>query len=185
LKPYLLFFQKCFAENYWQVQEQDIVCVPSLSFKPEEVGKITGGIHYEERQLFNILLLKHPATRLIYVTSVPLDPFIVKYYISLLPSSVPRDDLDQRLILLSTNDLSQRYFNSSNSPLFTLFIFYYVYFNVLICSNRSLAEKVLERTHLISRIKSILRPQRGLLLTFTSTDLECQLAKQIGIPVSL
>jgi len=157
LKPYLLFFQKCFAENYWQVQEQDIVCVPSLSFKPEEVGKITGGIHYEERQLFNILLLKHPATRLIYVTSVPLDPFIVKYYISLLPSSVPRDDLDQRLILLSTNDLSQR----------------------------SLAEKVLERPHLISRIKSILRPQRGLLLTFTSTDLECQLAKQIGIPVSL
>jgi hypothetical protein len=101
--------QKTKAENYWQVQEQDIICIPSLSFKPEEVGKLTGGIHYEERQLFNILLLKYPSTRLIYVTSVPLDPFIVKYYLSLLPSYVPRDDLDKRLILLSTNDLTPRY----------------------------------------------------------------------------
>eukprot|EP00026_Physarum_polycephalum_P002624 Phypoly_transcript_02631.p1 GENE.Phypoly_transcript_02631~~Phypoly_transcript_02631.p1 ORF type:complete len:853 (+),score=145.66 Phypoly_transcript_02631:90-2648(+) len=147
--------EKCIAENYWQVQEQDIVCIPSLTFKPEEVGKLTGSIHYEERQLFNILLLKNPLTRLIYVTSVPLDPFIVKYYLSLLPAHVPRDDLDQRLILLSTNDLS----------------------------SRSLAEKVLERPHLLARIKGLLRPNRGLLLTFTSTDLECRLAKELGIPI--
>jgi hypothetical protein len=106
----ILDIQKCLAENYWQVQEQDIVCIPSLTFKHEEVGKLTGSIHYEERQLFNILLLKNPSTRLIYVTSVPLDPFIVKYYLSLLPTHVSRDDLDKRLILLSTNDLSARYF---------------------------------------------------------------------------
>lgn len=147
--------EKCFAENYWQVQEQDIVCVPSLSFNAEEVSKVTGGLHYEERQLFNILLLKHPATRLIYVTSAPLDPTIVKYYLSLLPPNVPREDLDKRLILLSTNDLSMR----------------------------PLSQKVLDRPHLLSRIKNHIRPHRGILIVFTSTDLECKLAKELGVPI--
>lgn len=98
-----------FAENYWMVQDQDLVCIPSLTFDHKELEKITGNIHYEERQLFNLLLLKHPSTRIIYITSTPLDPTIIKYYISLLPPSVSREDIDKRLILLSANDLSSKY----------------------------------------------------------------------------
>lgn len=147
--------ENTFAENYWLVQDQDLVCIPSLTFDQKELEKIAGCIHYEERQLFNLLLLKHLSTRIIYITSTPLDPVIVKYYISLLPPSVPREDIDKRLILLSTNDLSPR----------------------------SLAEKILERPHLVERVKDLLRENRGLLLCFTCTELEMQLSRELGIPL--
>lgn len=143
------------APNYWDVQEQDVVCIPSLSFDTATVQKIVGVMHYEERQLFNLLLLKHPKTRIIFITSQPLDPEIIQYYVSLLPSQVPRTDLEKRLIFLPLNDGSQR----------------------------PLAEKIMERPHLIDRIKQLVRPGKGLLLCFTVTNLECELVRALGIPI--
>lgn len=122
INHFFSFVKNTFAENYWLVKDQDLVCIPSLSFDQEELKKITGCIHYEERQLFNLLLLKHPSTRIIYITSTPLDPTIINYYISLLPQNVSRDDIDKRLILLSTNDLSPKYVIIINGRTIYLFI---------------------------------------------------------------
>lgn len=61
------------------LKDQDIVCVPSLSLDPSELTKVAGVSHYEERNLFSVLFLKHPSTRLVYITSTPLDERIVQY----------------------------------------------------------------------------------------------------------
>ena len=44
---------------------------------------------YEERFLFLLLLLRQPRLRMIYVTSMPIDPRIVEYYLALLPGVIP------------------------------------------------------------------------------------------------
>ena len=66
-----------------------VIVVPSLSFDAEVMAQIPGVHHYEERMLCMLLLLRLPRARLIYVTSQPLAPPIVDYYLHLLPG-VPR-----------------------------------------------------------------------------------------------
>ena len=68
---------------------RQIVVVPSLSLDQAELMKIKGVHHYEERLLFSLIRLRNPETRLIYVTSQPLHPSIVDYYLELLPG-IPR-----------------------------------------------------------------------------------------------
>ena len=79
---------------------QTVVVVPSLSMDPRELQKITGVWHYEERMLVNLMLLRQPRTRLIYVTSQPIDPMVVDYYLSLLPG-VPSSHARTRLVMLN------------------------------------------------------------------------------------
>ena len=43
----------------------------------------------EERFLFFLLLLRQPRLRMVYVTSQPINPQIVDYYLSLLPGVIP------------------------------------------------------------------------------------------------
>jgi hypothetical protein len=61
-----------------------IVVVPSITFPVEELAKITAAQFYEERLLFLTLLLARPQLRMVYVTSVPVDPAIVDYYLAFL-----------------------------------------------------------------------------------------------------
>eukprot|EP00026_Physarum_polycephalum_P006235 Phypoly_transcript_06277.p1 GENE.Phypoly_transcript_06277~~Phypoly_transcript_06277.p1 ORF type:complete len:559 (+),score=93.70 Phypoly_transcript_06277:93-1769(+) len=147
------------AENelgeYWDIKDLDIVCIPSASMDSTTLEKIIGINHYEERQLYNLLLLQNPKIRLIFVSSTPLDPTIVQYFTSLLPDTVSRSELEKRVIFLPVNDDSKR----------------------------PLAEKILERPHLIDRIKQTVRPNKGLILCFTVTNLECQLVKELGMPI--
>ena len=44
---------------------------------------------YEERYLFLLLLLRQPRARLIYVTSQPILPSVIDYYLDLLPGVIP------------------------------------------------------------------------------------------------
>ena len=83
----------------------DILVVPSLSLDRGELLKVEGCIHYEERLLFSLMRLSHPRTRLIYVTSVPLAPISIEYYLQLLPG-IPFSHARERLLLFSTDDYS-------------------------------------------------------------------------------
>ena len=67
--------------------EQTIVVVPSLSL---DAGFLRGSLiqAYEERFLFLLLLLRQPNARLIYVTSRPIHPNIVDYYLGMLPGVI-------------------------------------------------------------------------------------------------
>ncbi|MFT6234325.1 MAG: hypothetical protein ACJAZO_004847, partial [Myxococcota bacterium] len=86
---------------------QTVVIVPSLSMNPAELAKIKGVHHYEERMLVNLMLLRQPRTKLVYVTSQQLHPTVVDYYLAML-SGVPSSHARQRLVMLDCADASSQ-----------------------------------------------------------------------------
>jgi hypothetical protein len=134
---------------------QTVVVDPSLTLDTEELAKISGVHHYEERLLCMLMLLRMPRTRLVFVTSQPIPDPIVDYYLHLLPG-VPLRHARRRLTLLSCHD-------ASDVPL---------------------TEKILERPRLIERIRAaIVDPDAAHMTCFNSTALERTLAVRLGIPL--
>lgn len=144
----------------WQTIDQfdtgdtDILVVPSFSVDQQELQKIEGFNHYEERLLFSLIRLRNPRCRVIYVTSQPLPPFVVEYYLQLL-QEVPFSHARDRLLLLSTYDASPK----------------------------PLTQKLLERPRLLARIRQALRPERAYMICYNSTFLERELSVQLGVPL--
>ena len=134
---------------------QTVVVIPSLSMDRRELQKISGVWHYEERMLVNLMLLKQPRTRLIYVTSQQIDPMVVDYYLSLLPG-VPSSHARSRLVMLNCGD-------SSAIPL---------------------SQKVLNRPRLMRRIHTEIRDySRAHMVCFNSTALERTLSVRLNLPL--
>ena len=140
--------------NCFDREPRQILVVPSLSLDQEELVKIEGVHHYEERLLFSLLHLRNPNTSLIYVTSQPLHPSIVDYYLELLPG-IPSSHAQNRLRLFATYDGSQ-------------------------CP---LTEKILNRPRLIERIRQCLVPSEAYMVCFNSTVWEQRLALTLDIPL--
>ena len=110
---------------------------------------------YEERFLFLLLLLRQPRARLIYVTSQSILPSTVDYYLGLLPGVIA-SHARSRLFLVSPQDRSPR----------------------------PLTVKLLERPHLIERIRSLIADRdRAHLVPFNTTTFERDLALRLGIPM--
>ncbi|MBF1999226.1 MAG: carboxylate-amine ligase [Synechococcales cyanobacterium M58_A2018_015] len=155
-------FQQLQAQlrDRWQSIEQqdqgdwDILVVPSLSLDQRELQKITGVHYYEERLLFSLIRLRNPRTRLIYITSQPIHPSVIDYYLQLLPG-VPFSHARERLLLLCTYDTSFK----------------------------SLSQKILERPRLVNRLRRAIRSDRAYMTCFNSTFHERELALQLGIPL--
>jgi hypothetical protein len=132
---------------------QTIVVVPSIS-----LSKGMSGVHQqalEERFLFLLLLLRQPRARLIYVTSQAIHREVVDYYLDLLPG-VFAGHARRRLFLVSPLD----------------------------GSSLTLTEKLLARPRLLARIRSLIPDaDRAHLVPYNTTDLERELAVQLGIPM--
>lgn len=134
---------------------QTVVVVPSLSLDPRELSKVKGVWHYEERMLVNLMLLRQPRTKVIYVTSAQIDPAIIDYYLALLPG-VPASHARKRLVLLHCND----------------------------ASDHPLTAKILARPRVMERIKDeILDPALTHIVCFNSSPLERTLAVRLGVPL--
>ncbi len=133
---------------------RQILVVPSLSLDQSELMKIKGVHHYEERLLFSLIRLRNPETRIIYVTSQPLHPSIVDYYLELLPG-IPSSHARDRLDLFSTYDSSLR----------------------------PLSEKILARPRLIQRIRDRINPSEAYMTCYNSTELEKALALALNLPL--
>ena len=135
--------------------EQTVLVVPSLSLDAEELQKLKGVRHYEERLLFLLILLSLPKTRVIFVTSEPIHPHIVDYYLQLLPG-IPFSHARRRLEMFATHD----------------------------SSNKSLSRKILERPALMRRIRKAIGDSKNTHLTvFNVTQAEKQLSVALGIPL--
>lgn len=82
-----------------------IVVLPSITFPVEELRKIIGISRYEERLLCLVLLLDQPELEVVFVTSLPVDPVVVDYYLSFLrdPAGARR-----RLTMVSLDDPDPR-----------------------------------------------------------------------------
>lgn len=134
---------------------QTVVVVPSLSLDPQELAKVTGVHHYEERMLYMLMLLRRPRTRVIFVTSQMIDPTVVDYFLHLL-TGVPSSHARERLVLFHCGDASKQ----------------------------PLTAKVLARRRLLERIKAaIVDRDTAHLVCFNSSPLERTLAVELDIPL--
>ncbi len=132
------------------------VVVPSLTLDQSELRKISGVSFYEERLLFLLIRLRNPRARMVYVTSQPVHPIILEYYLQFL-AGIPASHARSRLTLLCADDASPR----------------------------SLTEKILERPRLIERIRAgIMDPSKAYLTVFNSTPHERKLAVLLGVPLN-
>src|SRR6476661_2819241 len=147
---------KCLELDDLGEEELDILVVPSISMSPRDTQKILGIQHWEERLLPYLALLKYPKIRLVYVTSQPLHPALIDYYLHILPGLTSSDiDIRNRLILFSTYD-------SSFNPL---------------------SSKILKRPRLIQQIHQVLQPKKSLMICYVSTSLERELSIQLQVPL--
>ena len=134
-------------------EPHSVVVVPSMSLAVEVPESILRA--YEERMLFLLLLLRQARTRVIYVTSQPVLPEIVDYYLSLLPGIIP-SQARKRLIMLP----------------------------VLDGTSRPLSEKILLRPRVLERLRALIPDAaRCHLIPFITTELEQELAVRLGIPM--
>ncbi len=137
------------------LEPRTVVVVPSLSLPESELSKVAGVLHYEERMLCMLMLLRLPRTKVIYVTSKPIHPAIVDYYLHLLPG-VPSRHARRRLTLLSCDD----------------------------GTIRSLTAKILERPRLLDRISAeLIAPENSHITCFSSTGAERRLALRLDLPM--
>ncbi|HET7896824.1 MAG TPA: hypothetical protein VFL47_04125, partial [Flavisolibacter sp.] len=96
--------QQNFASQFESVfpdklASKTVVIIPSLTMDEQILQKIEGINFYEERLLCLLMLLRMPRTHVIYVTSMPIDPPIIDYYLHLLPG-ITTYHARQRLTLL-------------------------------------------------------------------------------------
>jgi len=134
---------------------ESVVVIPSVTL--DRVEPDSGSLMQasEERFLFILLLLRQPRLHMVYVTSMPIPPSIVEYYLALLPGIIP-SHARARLALVSVND---------SSP-------------------RPLSAKLLERPRLLRSIAALVPDRsRSHLMPYNTTTLERDLALSLGIPM--
>jgi hypothetical protein len=152
--------QKRFTARFYEIflddlAEKTVVIIPSITLDKEILRSVRGAVYYEERFLCMLMLLRMPRTRVIYVTSVPIDNRIIDYYLHLLPG-ITEYHARERLTLLSCYDASAR----------------------------SLTQKILDRPRLIRRIKEHIRvPEMTHMACFNVTEYEKELALALDIPI--
>lgn len=132
----------------------DVLVVPSINLSPEQMALVEGVHHYEERQLFELIRLRQPRARMVFVTSKLLPDLVVDAVLDLLPG-VPSSHARNRLQLFDTDDASPR----------------------------PLAAKLLERPRLLERIRQGLRPNRSYISCFNVGQLERQLSEVLQLPL--
>jgi PGM1 C-terminal domain len=110
---------------------------------------------YEERLLSFLFDLDDPNLELIYITSLPVAPRTVDYYISLLPRRL-QPSARKRLRLVSLGD----------------------------AGSRPLSEKLLERPRLLERVRRTLTGSKAAyLMPYNSTVLERDIALALDVPL--
>jgi len=139
-----------------QPEPRTLIVVSSVSFPvPPQVAPLFPA--YEERYLFYVLsLARDPQARVVYVTSQPVLPRMIDYYLNLMGEGDPAD-LRRRIIPVAVGDGTAR----------------------------PLTAKILERPRLVRRLRALATgtPGHAVLLPFVTTDMEAALAVGIGVPV--
>ncbi|MFY9587208.1 MAG: hypothetical protein WAT66_07115 [Actinomycetota bacterium] len=134
--------------------ERTVVVLHSVGFEfPPHLQHVVPA--YEERFLCAILsLLRQPRGRIIYLTSLPMLPRLVDYYLGLAPA-LHSHDMRDRLRLISVGDGSLK----------------------------TLTRKIIERPRLIERIgASIPDKERAVILPFITSEDEITLSYMLDVP---
>lgn len=131
-----------------------VLVVSSISIDVPSIGPILSA--YEERYLFMVrALAQSPETRVVYVTSQPILPSLIDYYLGM-AGEFGADELRSRVFVVAVCD-------GSATPL---------------------SRKILDRPRLLARIRGLLEGyEHKLLLPFMVTELEAELAVRLDIPL--
>jgi len=124
-----------------------------LTLSIEDLRNVTGVVFYEERLLCFLLLLADPTTRVVYTSSMPVDPSIVDYYLRFVPDPV---DARRRLALIDTGDPELGWLSAK------------------LLSDASVLRRLRD---------AIGDPAQGRLLPFIATPVEHELAEALGVTV--
>lgn len=155
-----LLLQQQFVAHYRKIflddlAEKTVIIIPSLTLDAEILKTIKGITYYEERMLCMLMLLRMPHTKLVFVSSLPIDQCIIDYYLHLLPG-ISSYDAKKRLVLLSCYD-------ASRIPL---------------------TQKILARPRLIKRILAQAgNTELAHISCFNVTQYEKELSVQLNIPL--
>jgi hypothetical protein len=137
------------------LEDESVVVVPSVTLDRAVPGSGSMAQAFEERFLFLLLLLRQPRLRMIYVTSMPIRPNIIEYYLALLPGVIPSHAM-ARLSLVSVGD----------------------------SSSRPLSEKLLDRPRVLAKIAALIPSrQRCHLIPYNTTRLDRDIALTLDIPM--
>jgi hypothetical protein len=132
-----------------------VIAVPSLSLDLEGLPLPGGLLHFEERMLYLFHLLGQPACRLWFYSSHLIPEEEIAYYLHFL-RHVPFSHGRNRLRLQPLMDRE----------------------------NRPLSEKMLRRPALLERLRrQIAKSPNAYLTVYRSTELEMQLAVELGVPI--
>jgi len=144
---------------FWDRHKYDTVIVlPSITETPHALSRTKGINFYEHRQLYHMALLRDPnIKRVIYLSSTPLDPAVVKYYWKhILRDYVPLKSLERRFLALSVNDPTVR----------------------------PLSQKIKESPSFVRALTDALScSKRTCLIPFISTPLEHDVAGLLGVEI--
>jgi PGM1 C-terminal domain/Pre ATP-grasp domain/ATP-grasp domain len=136
-----------------EVAGATFVVVPSLTLSIEDLRNVTGVVFYEERLLCFLLLLGDPTTRVVYTTSMPVDPAIVDYYLRFVPDPV---EARRRLALVDAGDAELGWLSAK------------------LLSDRAVLSRLQD---------AVGDPANARLLPFIATPVEHELAEALGVPV--
>jgi len=159
--------------------------VPSIDLDSGELCRNPTGVRlFEERLLYNLLLLEDPRVHVVYVTSSPLSPRLTGYYLSLRRGHIHNEIIQEKKGLLDKQSpdlfsrLSRLHLLTAHDESFA-----------------PLSEKILSRPLLVSRIREIMAlatekddngeyvPQTAGLSVFTGSASVEQLAENLGLRV--
>lgn len=130
-----------------------IVVVPSLTLAIDDLRKVAGIVHYEERLLCFLLLLADPTIRVVYTSSIGIDPAIIDYYLRFVPDPAAARE---RLRLVDAGDAELGWLSAK------------------LLSDRAVFTRLRE---------AIGDPAEARLLPFIATPVEHELAEALGVPV--
>jgi hypothetical protein len=137
------------------LDDESVVVVPSISLEHTTADSGTLVQAMEERALFQVLLLRQPRLRMVFVTSMPVSETLLEYYLGLLPGVIP-SHARSRLTMVSVGD-------ATPGPL---------------------SAKLLARPRLLRQIRDrVPNAARSHLIFYNVTDLERDVAVSLGLPL--
>ena len=132
-----------------------IIGLPSFSLGPSLLTHYADRIPaLEQRYLYCLLLLANPACRVVYLSSHPVPEYLVEYYLDLVPG-LDREDARRRMLLVTVDD---------DSPV-------------------PLADKLLERPHLLDVVRDFVDDLPAMIEAWNVTGSERDLAVSLHLPV--
>lgn len=158
LSPAFADRQKQLAERFpetgvFDVRDGTLIVLPSITFPSEELRKIIGIQHYEERLLFYLFLLASPDLEIIFLSSCAIEDEVLDYYLRFLPDP---DSARARLRLASLGDPLPRALTAK------------------LLETPGAVEGIRER---------ISDPAHACIVAFNTSPLEAQMAEALGVPL--